>query len=181
MKRWILFAILLGLGLAAESVSAQGTAAPPLRFVISEVEAGSMASEQYCLLVFSDHRYHYEKANRKTGVDRIRKVYAGELSDTSWTTLDGILETQGFRDLKGPQDVPPLVIEDAHTIAISVARNSSYQSMEFVDKKSRKPYEAQLKPLLSWWKGFRGGHMVQSNAPADPRCALDSTRPIFSQ
>jgi hypothetical protein len=62
-----------------------------------------------------------------------------------------------------------------------VARDNKYQNMEFLDKKSRKPYESQLKPLLSWWKTLRGGHMVESKAEPNPQCSLDSTHPIFSQ
>lgn len=177
----MLLAAFFGLCHVAVRASAQNPAGPALRFVISEVQAGTMASEQYCLLVFSDRHYHYEKANRKTGVDRIRKVYEGPLSDADWTALDGILESKDFRDLKGPEDVPPLVIQDAHTYTISVARGATFQNMEFIDKRSRKPYETQLKPLFGWWKSFRGGRMAESKNPPDSRCALDSTRPIFSQ
>jgi len=57
---------------------------------------------------------------------------------------------------------------------ISVAREAKYQNMEFLDNKSRKPYESQLKPLLGWWKAFRGGHMAESSAPPDSRCSLNS-------
>jgi len=52
--------------------------------------------------------------------------------------------------------------------------------MEFLDNKSRKPYEEQLKPLLQWWKAFRGSRLTESTVPADPRCALDSSHAVFS-
>jgi hypothetical protein len=140
-----------------------------------------MASEQYCTLVFADHRFHSEKATRKLGKDRERKVYEGQLTDGDWNTLGEILESKDFRELDVPQGIPPLVIQDAHTITISVARDTKYQNMEFLDNKSRKPYESQLKPLLGWWKTFRGGHIVESKADPSPQCSLDSTHPVFSQ
>lgn len=139
-----------------------------------------MASEQYCALVFADRRFHYERANRKVGKDRDRKVYEGEMSQADWDSLTGILESKEFRDLNVPQGLAPIVIEDAHSFTISVARGNKFQSMEFLDKKSRKPYESQLKPLLIWWKTFRRGHMVESKAATDSRCAPDSTHAVFS-
>jgi hypothetical protein len=163
---------------AGPSETAKGAA---VRLQLNEVEAGTMASEQYCTLVFADRRYHYEKASRKLGKDRDRKVYEGELSQADWDALAGILDSKEFRELNIPQGVPPLVIEDAHVFTISVARGSKFQNMEFLDNKSRKPYASQLNPLLQWWKSFRKERMVQSEAPPDPKCSLDSTHAVFSQ
>jgi hypothetical protein len=72
------------------------------------------------------------------------------------------------------------VIQDAHTYTISVARDAKFQNMEFLDNKSRKPYEKQLKPLLEWWKAFRHTHDTESAAPIDSRCSLDSTHAVYS-
>ena len=178
----VLLCVFVGISLASARGSDQAPVdAAPLRLLLSEVQAGSMASEQYCVLVLSDRRYHLEKANRKTGADRVRKVFEGNLPDADWNALSSILDSKDFRDLNVPATVAPLIIEDAHTFTISVARDSKFQNMEFLDNKSRKPYEAQLKPLLRWWKSFRGSHLTESNAPADPRCALDSTHAVFSQ
>jgi hypothetical protein len=173
---------LLGAGLAAASGSDQPPArASRLRLLLSEVQAGTMASEQYCALVFADRRIHFEKATRKLGKDRDRKVYESQLSEADWNTLNTILDDKGLRELRLPEGVPPLVIEDAHTIAISISRDTKYQNMEFLNNKSRKPYEEQLKPLLGWWKSQRGGHMAASTAAPDPKCSLDSTHGVFSQ
>jgi hypothetical protein len=176
------FCHVLGIGLAATAGSNQpANGAPSLRLLLSEVQAGTMASEQYCTLVFADRHFHSEKANRKTGKDRDRKVYEGQLSEADWNELGGIIESKEFRDLNVPQGVPPLVIEDAHTFTISVARDTKYQNMEFLNNRSRKPYDSQLKPLLGWWKSFRGGHLTESSAPPDSRCSLDSTHAVFSR
>ena len=140
-----------------------------------------MASEQYCTLVFADRHFHSEKASRKMGKDRDRKVYEGQLSEADWDALGGILENKEFRGLVVPQGMTPLIIQDAHTVTISVARDATFQNMEFLDNKSRKPYEAQLKPLLGWWKTLRGGHLPESKVAPDPKCSLDSTHAVFSQ
>jgi len=153
---------------------------PSLRLFFSEVQAGAMASEHFCALVFADRRFHYERASRSVGRDRDRKVYEGELTQTDWDALTGILDNKEFRDLNVPQGVPPVVIEDAHTVTISVARGNQFQNMEFLDNKSRKPYESQLKPLLRWWKSFRSTRMQESKAQPDARCSLDSSHGVFS-
>lgn len=171
----------LGIGLAAAAGLNQMVKGSAVQLLLSEVQAGSMVSHQYCTLVFADHHFHYEKASRKMGQDQERKVYEGELSQADWDVLTGILDRKEFRELDVPQEVPPLVMEDVHTFTISVARGNKFQSMEFLNNKSRKPYESQLKPLLQWWKSFRGERTVESKALPDARCSLNSTHAVFSQ
>ncbi len=177
----VILCVVLEIGLAAAAVPDETAKRMAVRLLLSELQAGSMASEQYCTLVFEDRHFHYEKASRKTGQDRDRKVYEGELSQADWDALTGILDRKEFRELNVPQGVPPLIIEDAHTFTISVARGNKFQNMEFLDSKSRKPYDSQLKPLLRWWKSVRHERMVESKEPPDARCSLDSTHAVFSQ
>jgi len=172
--------VVLGIGLAANAGPNDPAKGTPLRLLLSEVQPGTMASEQYCMLVFADRHFHAEKANRKMGKDRDRKVYEGQLSEAGWNELGAILDSKEFRELKVPPSMAPLVIEDSHPYTISVAREKGYQNMEFLTRKSRQPYESQLEPLLRWWKSVRGGHKSASNAPPDSRCALDSINAIFS-
>ncbi|HWY19809.1 MAG TPA: hypothetical protein VNX26_01240 [Candidatus Acidoferrum sp.] len=172
----------VGIGLAAALLGQNETAkGAAVRLQLNEVQAGSMASEQYCTVVFADRRFHSERASRRRGKDTDRRVYEGVLSEADWNTLSGIIDSEGFRALNVPRDVPPLVMQDAHAITISVARDAKFQNMEFLDNKSRKPYESQLKPLLQWWKSFRGERVAESKAAPDARCALDSTHAVFSQ
>jgi hypothetical protein len=181
MTRPIAFLFLLGLGLAATMGSSQQPAHAALKMFINEIQPGVMSAPQFCTLVFADHRFHTEKADIKQGRDKDRKVYEGQLSDSDWNSLVAVIDSPGFRDLKVPQTVPPLVMQDTHPYTISVARDKNYQNMEFLDNKSLKPYEAQVKPLLQWWKSLRGQHIPESSAPPDPKCALDNTHAIFSQ
>jgi hypothetical protein len=172
--------VVLGIGLAANAGSNEPAKGAALRIMLSEVQPGTMATEQYCMLVFADRHFHAEKANRKMGKDRDRKVYEGQLSEADWSALDGILDRKEFRELKVPLTMPPLVVEDSHVYTISVARDRKFQNMEFLNNKSRKPYESQLKPLLQWWKSLRSARMPESNASPDSRCSLDSSHAIFS-
>jgi len=174
-------AFLLLLGLTATAVSGQAPANAALKIFLNEVQPGVMSAPQYCTLVFADHRFHSEKADIKQGRDTNRKMYEGQLSDSDWNTLVAVIDSPGFRDLKVPQTVPPLVMQDTHPYTISVARDHNFQNMEFLDNKSLKPYESQVKPLLQWWKSFRGQRTPESSAHADARCALDKTHAIFSQ
>jgi hypothetical protein len=139
-----------------------------------------MASEHYCMLVFADHSFHAEQARRHSGRDQERRIYEGDLSGADWNALDGILESDGFRKLNVPRGYVPLSIQNAHFLTISVKREKGFQNMEFMDDDSRKPYDAQLKPLFHWWKSVRGKRLAPSEAPRDSRCVLDSSHRVFS-
>ena len=181
MRYWrFVFCLLLGAVLQSNSQVGGPRKENALRLMLSEVQPGTTASEHYCMLVFSDHSFHAEKASRNVGRDRERKVFEGNLSDADWSALDGILESDGFRKLNVASAFVPLAIEDAHFYTISVKREKGYQNMEFMDDKSRKPYDSQLKPLFQWWKSVRGKHTAASEAPPDDRCKLDSSRGVVS-
>jgi len=181
MRRSKVFLLMLGLGLTATAGSGQTPTHTALKVFLNEVQPGVMSAPQYCTLVFADHRFHSEKADIKKGRAIDRKVYEGQLTDSDWNALVAIVDSKEFRDLKVPGTVPPLVMQDTHPYTISVARDQDFQNMEFLDNKSLKPYESQVKPLLQWWKSLRGRHTPESSAPPDPKCALDSTHAIYAQ
>jgi hypothetical protein len=181
MTRPIALLILLALGLASAVSFSEEQAHSVLRLMINEVQPGALAAPQYCTLVFSDHRFHSEKADIKHGQDSDRKVYEGQLSDSDWNALVAIIDSKDFRDLKVPGTVPPPVMQDTHPYTISVGREHSFQNMEFLDNKSLKPYEPQIKPLLQWWKSIRARRMSVSSAQPDAKCALDNNHAIFAQ
>ena len=181
MKRsTIILCCALGVTLASAAGSDETAKKPSLRLLLSEVQAGAMASEQHCALVFDDHTFHYERASLKLGKDRDRRVYEGEIVKADWNELTGALDGAQFRDLDVAPTAPPVVVEDAHTFTISVNRGSKFQNMEFFDNSGRKPYESQLKPLMHWWKSFRGSRMEESKAPPDARCSLDNAQAIYA-
>ena len=181
MTRPITLLFLLGIGLTAIAAFGQPPTGAGLRVFLNEVQPGVLSAPQYCTLVFQDHHFHTERANIKNGRDSDRKVYEGQLSDTDWNALLAIIDSKEFRGLSVPRTVPPLVMQDTHPYTISVARDKTFQNMEFMDTKSLKPFESQVKPLLQWWKSFRGRRAPESNSPPDARCALDSTHAIFAQ
>ena len=167
-------------GLASIAASAQSQQ-PPIRLLLNEVQPGSMSTEQFCTLFFADRRFHTEKATLRHGKDLDRKVYEGELSEADWNALGGILDSKEFRELKVPPTVAPLVTQDTHVYDISVARDGNYENMEFLNAKSLKPYEPQVKPLLQWWKSFRGRRLPESKAPVNQSCSLDNTHAVIDQ
>jgi len=175
-----ILSVALGVGLWAGASSNEPASGAALRLVLSEVRPGGLASEQYCMLVFDDRHFHSETAHRQKGKDKERKVYEGQLSDSDWNALIAILDAKEFRELRVPPTVPTLVVQESHPYTISVARPSGFQNMEFLTKESLKPYQAQLKPLLEWWKSSRGAQLPESKAPADSRCSLNDADAIFS-
>jgi hypothetical protein len=172
--------VALGLVLGGTTAFAQQPARPALRVLLNEIQPSAMSAPQYCMLVFDDHSYHSEKADIKHGADVDRAAFQGKLSDTDWNALIAIIDSKEFSDLKIPRTVPPPVMQDTHPYTISVARGNDFQNMEFLDSKSLKPYEPQVKPLLQWWKSVRGRHGSESSTTPDARCALDSTHGIIA-
>ena len=182
MRRQILsvwFTLTMMLGATAASDLPNRSAS--VRLLLSEVQPGAMQVQQYCTVVFADRRFHYERASIHNGKDMERKVYEGEFSDSDWNTLGEILDNTAFREVNVPREVAPAITQDAHVYTISVARNAHFQNMEFLDKKSLKPYQTQVKPLLDWWKSFRGRRLVESKVPVDAHCSLNSEHTVFSQ
>jgi len=176
----LILCILLGAALFGNGQTQETKKDASLRLLLSEVQPGTMSSEQYCMLVFDDHHFHAEKVILSKGKDRERKIYEGNLSDTDWNTLNGILENDGLRKLNVKPGYGPLAMQGVHPFAISVRRETEFQDLEFVDDSSRKPYEAQLKPLFQWWKSTRSRRMAVSEGPVDSRCTLDSSHGVFS-
>jgi hypothetical protein len=181
MTRFRLVSVLAAATIFPAASFGQTPSAPQIRVLLSEVQPGSFSADQYCTLVFADHRFHSEKASRHHGKEVERKVYEGELSETEWNSLDAIVDSKELVDLRVPPTVPPLIMQDTHPYNISIERRGVYQNMEFLDSKSLKPYEPQIKPLLQWWKSLRSRRIPESNAPPNPSCSLDSTHGVFGQ
>jgi hypothetical protein len=180
IRGYLILCIFLGVAFSGNGQTQETKKGAPLRLLLSEMRPGSMSSEQYCMLVFDDHHFHAEKAILSNGKDRERKIYEENLSDADWNTLNRILENDGLRKLNVKPGYAPLAMQGVHPLAISVRRETEFQNLEFADDSSRKPYDAQLKPLFQWWKTTRSRRMPVSEAPVDSRCTPDSSRGIFS-
>jgi hypothetical protein len=180
MTNWkLIVCALLAIALPSIGQERAGKEAP-LRLLISEVQPGALSSEHHCMLILADHRFHDERAILKNGKDRERTIYEGDLSETEWNALNGILDSDDFRKLNVAHGYVPLVMQSAHVYEISVMREKEFQNMEFMDDKSRKAYDAQLKPLFQWQKSFRSKRVSPSEAPPDSRCQLDNVSGVFS-
>src|SRR5258708_5106669 len=120
MTRTIAF--LLVLGLTAPAGSGQAPANAPLKMFLNQVQPVVMSAPQSSTRVRGGRRFHTEKADIKQGRAPARRIYEGQLSDSDWNALVAVSDSPGFRDLKVPQPVPPLVMQDTHPYTISIAR-----------------------------------------------------------
>jgi len=140
---------------------------------ISQVKPWGLTTDHRCVLVLPDHRFHLERATRKRDKDLVRKVYEGEFTEPQWQQLTGILNLEDLKSLAVPSTRGVLVVEDMDLITINIWRGPGYQSMEFLTKRDRAPYERTLKPLLEWWKQIAKRDLQESKtAAASPYCAL---------
>lgn len=173
MRRSIaVLALLLLLLPAAAQQKVPQKPGPPMLARISEVKPGALTADHRCVLILPDRRFHLERATRKRAKDLIRKVYEGEFSQAEW---DQILAMLGDKDLKAlsvPAARGVLVVEDMDLVTINIWRDPGYQTLEFLTKRDRAPYERTLKPLLGWWKDFARRGLSESKAPVDDSCAL---------
>jgi hypothetical protein len=126
--------LVFGIGVAS---SAAGDHAKP-RLMLTESAPGTMSSLQYSLLVFPDRSFHAERATRKSGRDRDRNAYEGQLSESDWSSLTAILDAKDFREMNVLRSAAPLIVENSHPYTISVAREKSYQNVEFLTNESMK-------------------------------------------
>jgi len=171
LESWLIAAVAL----------AQHSDGPAFRLVLTEVRPGNMATQLRCTLVLRDHHFHHETASITPNRDSERKVYEGELSDGEWSALNAILDGKSLRDLNVPRAFAPPVMQDVHILNISVGRESKFQNLEFLNDKSRKPYDSELKPLLQWWKSFNHRHMTESHAAPNSQCAPNQNNTLFAQ
>jgi hypothetical protein len=181
MNRCAAFLPLLACVLFATLAFGQAPSHGEMKVFLNEIQPGALAAPQFCTVIYADRSFHSEKADIKQGNAVNRKVYEGQVSESDWNALIAIVDGKNFQDMKVPQSVPPLVMQDSHPYTISVARPKGFQNMEFMDNKSLKPYEPQIKPLLQWWKSFRGKNTTESSAGPDPQCALDRSHSVFAQ
>jgi hypothetical protein len=173
MSRALEFLLSFALLALSGASSAQTNTRPQLLLLISEAKPGIWITSQRCVLVFPDRHFHLERATNNRGRDVSRKIYEGELSNPEWDDLSKILNTNDFRELAVPRLASSPVIEDLHLIAISIWRDGKFQNMEFLDERSRSPYDATLKPLLRWWKYFSSRKLPESKESPNKQCALE--------
>jgi len=150
------YSFVLGLGLALTFASGQAQNPHKLRLLLSEIQIGSSYTDQYCTLVFVDHRFHSEKTNRRRGQDTDRWTYEGELSETEWNTLVGIIDSKEFRDLKVQQSVRPLSYR-MHTLTRSAyCATTSTRTWSSSTARALSPTNRRSSPCCNGGSRFAG-------------------------
>jgi hypothetical protein len=162
MRRAVTILVLLPLLLpAAAQQKDPQKQGPPLLARISEVKPGVLTADHRCVLILP-----------KRAKDLTRKVYEGEFSQAEWDQVLAILGDKDLKALSVPATRGVLVVEDMDLLTVNIWRDPGYQTLEFLTKRDRAPYERTLKPLLSWWKDFAKRGLSESNARVDDSCAL---------
>lgn len=100
--------------------------------------------ENVCMLVLKDGRYHLER----TAAGHPR-VFEGTLQAPSLGELDPLLNAAKIVDLKQNQ-IETLAGDEVDQMMLTIPRPTGWQSLTFPSSKSRKPFKAELDPLLKW-------------------------------
>ena len=106
--------------------------------------------ENVCMLLQRDGHYHLERV--VTGRPR---VFEGTLDAAAVSELDPLLNSEQLTNLKQAQIETSLASEDMDQLLVAVARPNGWQSLNFPNGKSRKPYKATMDPLVKWLDRYK--------------------------
>ncbi len=101
--------------------------------------------ENVCMLVQKDGHYHLER----TAMGRSR-VFVGILDSSAVTELEPLLMASQLVDLKQGQIESTPVGQDIDQVMITITRTQGRQTLIFSSSKSRKPFKAEVDPILKW-------------------------------
>ena len=168
VARWCL--LLIGMMLNLLSAADTPQALPLMR--LDDYQAGALAAQERCLLVFSDGRYHAERIVKRRDEPRQGAASEGTLSPEDLQRLHQILDNKEFAALTTPNQKKLLVVEDLHLLDISVARSGGWQSVVYQSDSARKHDNNALRPLLGWWKDFE--RSARFSLAATNRCSYQN-------
>ncbi len=100
--------------------------------------------ENVCMLILKDGRYHLERTVAGTP-----RVFEGSLESSAVPELEPHLNAPQIVDLKQTQ-IESLPGEDVDQFMITIPRPTGWQKLVFPSGKSRKPFKADLDPILKW-------------------------------
>ncbi|PYX28469.1 MAG: hypothetical protein DMG80_16585 [Acidobacteria bacterium] len=101
--------------------------------------------ENVCMLVQQDGHYHLERLI--TGRPR---VFEGTLGSPAVDELEGLLNSDQLTNLKQAQIETSLASEDMDQVMVAISRPYGWQSLNFPNGKSRKPYKQTMDQLVRW-------------------------------
>jgi hypothetical protein len=171
LERHILgaLAVIASCCVMSESQAGQPKATALVR--LSEMRAGTMASEETCAVVYSDGQFRAERVSRRRGDTDLLRVAEGRVDEGRLNQLRDILNGEAFRELKSPSVTRRLADDNVHALSVTVLRKSALQELNYPTKDSRKGSAQTLKPLLEWWQqAIRKNSGTSSDLQQRTRC-----------
>jgi hypothetical protein len=105
-----------------------------------------------CILVQPDGHYRRERTFQgMSGGTPYVDIYVDALPDDSFKRLQEVLDDADFQKINTPPSRGG-VIQNMDTLIVSIPREHGMQNMYFMTVNERRPYEKDLKPLISWMK-----------------------------
>jgi hypothetical protein len=141
------------------------------RLRLTEARSGIMGTNEICVLVYLDSRYHAERTYRKLDEPTDKEVYEGSLGPEGFQRLNQILDAPELKSLKSPAEPRRIMVQDMHLVQVDIARPEGIQELHYLTDAGRKHDNAVLKPLLEWWKTLRSHYPAPSPEGKMTRCA----------
>lgn len=101
--------------------------------------------ENVCMLVLKNNRYHLERTSGGRA-----QVYEGELPATTIAELNPLLSADKLAELTQNQIESGTAGDEIDQTMLTVPRTNGWQTLVFPNSKSRKPFKAEMDPLLKW-------------------------------
>jgi len=141
VNKFLLLRISLSVGLMLPGIAwGQNTSSPYLVRLEHQTR-----DENVCMLVLKNGHYHLER----TATGHVR-VFEGTLESPAMAELDPLLDAPKIVALKQSDVATAQPGEEVDQMMLTVPRASGWQSLMFPSSKSRKPYKAEIDPLLKW-------------------------------
>jgi hypothetical protein len=101
--------------------------------------------EDVCMLVMTDGRYALERV----AAGHLR-VFGGSLPSSAVTELEPLLNAGQLVDLSQNHIQSAAAGEEVDQVMLTISRPNGWQTLTFPNPKSRKPFKADLDPILKW-------------------------------
>ena len=137
--------------------------------MLVRIERMQDSDDSRCLVVFGDGSYHAEKIHGKR-----TDVFEGALDSGRMSQVDGLINTDAMKQIQHEHLASARYIESPDIVSVDVNRGEDLQQMRFANKADRKPYAAQLEPLLQWFESIQKQPGARSSAKAN-RCLPEKT------
>jgi len=124
-----------------------------------------------CVLVYPDGKYRLEKSYQDLNGNKPGDhVYIDNLPPDSLKQLQSALDDSKLAAIK-TADPKGGIVQNMDTLMVSVPREHQLQNISFMNAAERRPYEKDLKPLMTWMKDVQKRKVQPAKNEATNNCA----------